>query len=59
MKCYNCDGELKWLCDYDVEEEGGEHPIITELSCSSCNVLVVVQGDQHPALFHQRLQAVL
>ena len=46
MKCYNCDGELKWLCDYDVEEEGGEHPIITELSCSSCNVLVVVHwGD--------------
>lgn len=45
MKCYKCDGELKWLCDYDIKEEGGEHTIITDLSCSSCNALVVVHWD--------------
>ena len=42
MKCYACGSELIWGADYDISEEDEEHTLVTNLSCSNCNALVVV-----------------
>ena len=47
MNCYNCNTELIWGGDHDIDDiEEREHPIITNLSCPKCNAYVEVSwGD--------------
>ena len=43
MNCYNCNTELIWGGDHDIDDiEEREHPIITNLSCPQCNAYVEV-----------------
>ena len=43
MNCYNCNTELIWGGDHDIDDiEEREHPIITNLSCPKCNAYVEV-----------------
>ena len=45
MTCYNCDSELIWGGDQDIEEEFDHedaHAMVTNLSCPKCATFVVV-----------------
>ena len=41
MKCYNCDTELIWGGDHDLEEHD-EHLIVTNLTCPKCEAFHLV-----------------
>ena len=41
MTCYNCNGNLIWGGDHDLEDDE-EHTILTNLSCPSCRAQVLV-----------------
>ena len=41
MNCWNCNDELIWGGDDDLEEDE-EHQCMTNLSCPSCKAFVVV-----------------
>lgn len=36
MKCYNCETEVRWVGDTDVEDEDGVEYIHTLLECPKC-----------------------
>ena len=39
MKCYNCESELTWGGDHDIEEEFDHvdaHKMVTNLTCPNC-----------------------
>jgi len=42
MNCYNCNNELIWGGDHDIEEENEEYIMETNLSCPKCNSLIIV-----------------
>jgi hypothetical protein len=42
MKCYNCDAELRWCCDYEADEYDEGYSIVTDLCCPDCDAMVVV-----------------
>ena len=45
MTCYNCNGELIWGGDHDIEEEFDHedaHSMVTNLSCPKCSTFVLV-----------------
>ena len=45
MTCYNCNGELIWGGDHDIEEEFDHedaHSMSTNLSCKDCGTFVIV-----------------
>jgi len=42
MNCYNCNNELIWGGDHDIEEENEEYIMETNLSCPKCNSEVIV-----------------
>lgn len=35
MKCWHCNSEVIWNCDYDLEDITGEEGILTTLTCSN------------------------
>lgn len=35
MKCWHCNSEVIWNCDYDLEDIYGEEGIISSLQCSN------------------------
>ena len=42
MKCYNCNTELIWGGDIDIEEENENYIMETNLSCPKCDSLIIV-----------------
>ena len=46
MNCYVCNNPLIWGGDEDLEEEEYEHSILTNLSCNTCNSIVLVYHDK-------------
>ena len=42
MNCYNCNNELIWGGDHDIEEENEDYIMETNLSCPKCNSFVLV-----------------
>lgn len=42
MMCYHCDAELIWGGDHDCDDDNEEYMIETNLSCPSCDALVMV-----------------
>ena len=45
MSCYNCDTDLIWGGDHDIEEEFDHpdaHSMVTNLSCPKCGTFVEV-----------------
>lgn len=42
MKCYACDTQLIWCCDYDADEYDEGYSIVTDLVCPECDAAVVV-----------------
>jgi Zn finger protein HypA/HybF involved in hydrogenase expression len=42
MNCYNCNNELIWGGDHDIEEENEEYIMETNLSCPKCNSFVII-----------------
>ena len=42
MNCYNCNNELIWGGDHDIEEENEEYIMKTNLSCPKCNSFVII-----------------
>lgn len=42
MRCYVCDAELRWCCDYEADESEDYYSIVTDLSCNECDAMVVV-----------------
>ena len=45
MKCYNCESELTWGGDHDIEEEFDHvdaHKMVTNLTCPNCATFVLV-----------------
>jgi RNase P subunit RPR2 len=42
MNCYNCNSELIWGGDHDIEEENEEYIMETNLSCPTCNSFVII-----------------
>jgi hypothetical protein len=42
MNCWHCDTELIWGADHDLIEEDEEYSMLTNLSCPSCDSLVLV-----------------
>jgi hypothetical protein len=39
MNCYNCNSELIWGGDHDIEEENEDYIMETNLSCPKPNAL--------------------
>ena len=35
MKCWHCNSEVIWNCDYDLEDVCGEEGMLTTLTCSN------------------------
>ena len=48
MNCYNCNAELIWGGDHDVDEESETYSMETNLSCPECATFVMVY---HPKNF--------
>ena len=47
MNCWACNTELIWGGDHDREDYGDEdYVIVTNLSCSKCEALVIVYHDK-------------
>ena len=42
MNCWHCGTELIWGGDHDIEEEGFDYFMVTNLSCPECNSYVEV-----------------
>ena len=42
MNCYNCNSELIWGGDHDIEEENEDYIMETNLSCPTCNSFVII-----------------
>ena len=42
MNCYNCNSELIWGGDHDIEEKNEEYIMETNLSCPACNSFVII-----------------
>jgi Zn finger protein HypA/HybF involved in hydrogenase expression len=42
MNCYNCNNELIWGGDHDIEEDNEEYIMETNLSCPKCNSFVII-----------------
>ena len=42
MQCWACKGELIWGGDHDIEDEGEDFTIETNLSCPKCGAFVMV-----------------
>jgi|TARA_R110002012_G_scaffold13970_1_gene58789 hypothetical protein len=44
MNCWQCNTELIWGCDHDIEEENEDYAIQTNLSCPNpkCGAEVLV-----------------
>jgi len=42
MNCWHCDTKLIWGGDDDIEEEGLDYDMVTNLSCPKCNTFVLV-----------------
>ena len=42
MNCYNCNSELIWGGDHDIEEENEDYIMETNLSCPKCNSFVII-----------------
>ena len=42
MNCYNCNNELIWGGDHDIEEENEDYIMETNLSCPKCNSFVII-----------------
>jgi len=42
MNCYNCNNELIWGGDHDIEEENENYIMETNLSCPKCNSFVII-----------------
>lgn len=54
MNCWNCETQLIWGGDDDLEEEGGPYIIVSNLSCPECSTYVEVY---HPDPDHPDWQA--
>jgi len=37
VKCWNCNEELIWGNDHDIEEENENYSVVTNFSCPKCN----------------------
>jgi len=42
MKCWHCNEKLIWGGDHDIEDEGSEFLIVSNLSCPKCGSHVEV-----------------
>jgi hypothetical protein len=42
MTCWNCNGELIWGGDHDLDEEYEGFSMVTNLSCPNCECYVEV-----------------
>ena len=42
MQCWACKGDLIWGGDQDIEDEGEDFTIETNLSCPKCGAFVMV-----------------
>jgi hypothetical protein len=36
MKCWHCNEELRWCCDYDIAEDSEGYAVETLLFCDNC-----------------------
>ena len=42
MNCWHCKTPLIWGGDHDVDDNDSEYAMETNLSCPTCNTLVIV-----------------
>lgn len=42
MQCWACKSDLIWGGDHDIEDEGEDYTIETNLSCPKCGAFVMV-----------------
>jgi len=42
MKCWHCNEKLIWGGDHDIDDEGSEFLIVSNLSCPKCGSYVEV-----------------